>query len=195
MTINKRFLRVKQFIANTLPYLGAAIIIFVYLGTAAFMTHLLAIRMGGMYWLAGTVGFGVSFTRMFIVFQSQMGIEQVAKRYDPGAIMAVFLTAYTILECWILEPDIAVSVTGLILSGLIVEVIYLSRLNQSSRHEVFSSPQRMKELKTVYQNERKFFEMVEQLEDERLNLSTGNEPPPYPSQNGRHRDPQELNLS
>lgn len=170
MQINKRFLRVKAIISNTLPYLGGAIILFVYIGTAVLMSHLLALRMNGNYWLAGLVGFGVSFTRMFIVFQSQMGLEQLSRKFDPGAIMAVFLTAYTVLECYFLEPDLFISITGLILSGLIVEVIYLSRLNQVSRQNIFSDKKKMKYLKDIHTSEREYWNMIEEINDEKLEI-------------------------
>lgn len=180
MTINKKFLKVKRLIENTLPYLGAAIILFTYIGTAAFMTHLLAIRMGGNYLLASTVGGGVAFTRMFIVFQSQMGVDQVTRKFDPGAIMAILLTIYTVVESYTLAPELFVSVTGLIISATIVELIYLSRMNQASRFEVFSSPARMKELKAIYKAEKDFFDMVEAMEDERNSLT------PTPQQQNGH---------
>lgn len=176
--INRKFLTVKKIISNTLPYLGAGIIVFVYGGTAAFMSYLLSLRMDGHIWLASTVGFGVALTRMFIVFQSQMGVTQIAKKFDMGAVMALALTVYTVVECWVLKPDIALSISGLIISGLIVEVIYLSRLNEATRHEIFTSQKKVKDLVNLRKSEAKFFRMMEDLEleieDEETSSSSKN---------------------
>lgn len=168
MQVSKQFLRVQKVIKGALPSLGIGIIIAEYIITGFVMGYFLSVRMGAAtladFLVAYGTGFGTQLVRGYIVFHNQLGYEYITDR--KGYIFfALALAVYTSIEAYFLEPRYCVSIIGLIISGFIVEIMYINALNKSSRFDLMNDAGALDAVKDMYKREIETRRFLESLTD------------------------------
>ena len=171
--LNPEFRRVVRSFKRALPYVSTAFLFVVYAVSAWASGSLLAKVMGENINTGGVLGYAIAMAtqvgRMVLVFYPLLNPTRPSMGYT-GEVTGVLMGIVAIAEIWSsnmannLHPTIAVSLTILMAIGVLAELYLLKEIKYYVKMELMGNGQYIAKLKKFYIEEKKFDQLINDLE-------------------------------
>lgn len=171
--LNPEFRRVVRSFKRALPYVATAFLFIVYGVSAWASGSLLAKVMGTQVATGAILGYAIAMAtqvgRMVLVFYPLLNPTRPSMGYT-GEVTGVLMGVVAIAEIWSsnmankLHPAIAVSLTILMAIGVLAELYLLKEIKYYVKMELMGNEQYISKLKKFYVQEKKFDQLINDLE-------------------------------